>query len=381
MEKCFLPALLALMLSQCKVNPPLALSPTDPAEALPEIRLPEGFRISLFARVKNARAMTLSPSGILFVGSRKEGKVYAVLNRDGDLKADEVVTVASGLHMPTGVCYHQGDLYVSEVSRILVFENIDKTFRNQPVPKEIPYRFPSEEHHGWKYIRFGPDGLLYVPVGAPCNVCLREDDPRFATIMRLRKDGTGAEIVARGVRNSVGFDWNPLTGTLWFTDNGRDWMGDDLPPCELNACPKPGLHFGFPYCHGSQIPDPDYGRIASCQNFTPPAQELGPHVAPLGMTFYTHKRFPQRYHNGIFIAEHGSWNRSTPIGYRVTFVPVQDDKALGYEVFASGWLRPDGSRWGRPVDVITTSEGHLLVSDDYGDAIYIITYDDPKSTK
>lgn len=359
---------------QCRVNPPLKVAELDPQQAIPEIRLPEGFTIHLYARVKNARAMTLSPSGILYVGSRKEGKVYAVIDQNGDAMAEEVVTVAENLKMPTGLCWHEGRLYVSEVSRILIFEDIDRTFRQKPAFRVLPYTFPSEEHHGWKYIRFGPDGKLYVPVGAPCNVCLREDDERFATIMRLNPDGSGVEIVARGVRNSVGFDWHPKTHVLWFTDNGRDWMGDDLPPCELNVCPEPGAHFGFPFCHGRSIPDPDYGKNVRCETFSPPAQELGPHVAPLGMCFYNHTAFPSRYHNGIFIAEHGSWNRSQPIGYRVTFVPVEDNKALGYEVFASGWLRKDGSRWGRPVDVIVTPRGDLLVSDDFGDAVYVIRY-------
>lgn len=359
---------------QCRVNPPLKVASADAGKAFSEIRLPEGFSISLYARVRNARAMTLSPNGILYVGSRKEGKVYAVVDQNGDDKADEVITVAENLKMPTGVCWHKGKLYVSEVSRILVFDNIDLAYRQKPGYKALPYAFPSEEHHGWKYIRFGPDDKLYVPVGAPCNVCLREDDPRFSTIMRLNPDGSEAEIVARGVRNSVGFGWHPETGALWFTDNGRDWMGDDLPPCELNVCPTPGLHFGFPFCHGSSIPDPDYGKNIRCDTFTPAARELGPHVAPLGMCFYTHTAFPSRYRNGIFIAEHGSWNRSTPIGYRITFVPVEGHKALGYEVFASGWLRNDGSRWGRPVDLIVTPKGDLLVSDDFGDAVYLIRY-------
>lgn len=368
---------LFLILLRCKVNPPLKFSETDPLENVSEIQLPEGFEITVFARVKNARAIALSPQGILYVGSRKEGKVYAVLDNNQDGRAEEVVTVASGLQMPTGVCWHQNSLYVSEVHRILIFDAIDQNFRRNPSYRVVPYTFPSEEHHGWKYIRFGPDGKLYVPVGAPCNICLRPDDPRFATLMRLNPDGSGAEIVARGVRNSVGFDWNPQTGTLWFTDNGRDWMGDDQPPCELNRLDKPGQHFGFPFCHGHGLADPDYGKQARCDTLTPAAMELGPHVAPLGMCFYRHTAFPEKYRHGVFIAEHGSWNRTTPIGYRISFVSIQQDQALSYEVFASGWLRKDGSRWGRPVDVLTAPDGALLVSDDYGDAIYRIAYKGP----
>ncbi|MCX7649375.1 MAG: PQQ-dependent sugar dehydrogenase [Flavobacteriales bacterium] len=359
------------------MNPPLKFSETDPLENVSEIQLPEGFEIRVFARVKNARAMALSPQGILYVGSRKEGRVYAVLDNNQDGRAEEVVTVASGLQMPTGVCWHQNNLYVSEVHRILIFDAIDQNFRRNPSYRVVPYTFPSEEHHGWKYIRFGPDGKLYVPVGAPCNICLRPDDPRFATLMRLNPDGSGAEIVARGVRNSVGFDWNPQTGTLWFTDNGRDWMGDDQPPCELNRLDKPGQHFGFPFCHGRSLADPDYGKQARCDTLTSAAMELGPHVAPLGMCFYRHTAFPEKYRHGVFIAEHGSWNRTTPIGYRISFVPIQQDQAQSYEVFASGWLRKDGSRWGRPVDVLTAPDGALLVSDDYGDAIYRIAYKGP----
>ena len=359
------------------MNPPLKTSTPNPASEIDEIKLPDGFKISVYARVKNARAMTMSANGILYVGSRKEGKVYAVVDSNQDGKADEVTIVAENLHYPTGVTWHQDRLYVSEVSRILLFDSIDHVYRKKPSYRIFPYTFPSEEHHGWKFIRIGPDGYLYVPVGAPCNICLRNDDPRFASIMRISLNGKNSEIIAHGVRNTVGFDWNPISGTFWFTDNGRDWMGDDLPPCELNVLKKKGNHFGFPYCHGNQIQDPDYGKKASCDTFISPAMMLGPHVAPLGMRFYNHTRFPKKYHNGIFIAEHGSWNRTKPIGYRITFVPVHQDEALGYEVFASGWLRSDGSRWGRPADVLVTPQGDLLISDDYGDAIYRITYSHP----
>jgi glucose/arabinose dehydrogenase len=232
--------------------------------------------------------------------------------------------------------------------------------------------FPRDRHHGWKFIRFGPDGMLYIPVGAPCNVCEPEDE-RYATIMRMQPDGTGLEIIAHGVRNTVGFDWHPVTNELWFTDNGRDWLGDDLPPDELNRAPQNGLHFGFPYCHGGRIPDPKFGKKRKCDEFVPPVAELGPHVASLGMRFYTGKMFPNAYRNQVFIAEHGSWNRSVPIGYRITVVRIQDNRAVSYDVFADGWLQR-GRVWGRPVDVLVTPDGALLVSDDRAGAIYRISY-------
>jgi glucose/arabinose dehydrogenase len=234
---------------------------------------------------------------------------------------------------------------------------------------------PEDEHHGWKYIAFGPDGRLYVPVGAPCNVCERKD-PRYASIMRMSPDGTNLEIFARGIRNTVGFDWHPKKGILWFTNNGRDWMGDDLPPDTLHRVPKEDLHFGFPYCHGGDIPDPEFGNKRACSEFAPPAIKLGPHVAALGMKFYQGGMFPRSYRNQIFIAEHGSWNRSTPIGYRITLVRLEGSRAVSYEVFAKGWLQ--GARaWGRPVDILVMPDGSLLVSDDRAGAVYRITYRSP----
>jgi len=308
---------------------------------------------------------------VLFVGTRGEGKVYAVIDRDGDQKADEILTIARGLNMPNGVAYRDGSLYVAEVSRILRFDDIADRLYNPPKPVIVSKAFPKDQHHGWKYIAFGPDGLLYVPVGAPCNVCEKKDG-RYASIMRMRPDGRDPEIFASGVRNTVGFDWHPETGELWFTDNGRDWMGDDQPPDELNRAPKKGLHFGFPYCHGD-ILDSSYGRNRDCGEFTPPSIKLGPHVAALGMKFYTGRQFPAQYRNQVFIAEHGSWNRSKPVGYRITLVRLDGSQAVRYETFAEGWL--DGiSAWGRPVDVLVMPDGALLVSDDRAGAIYRIYY-------
>jgi glucose/arabinose dehydrogenase len=339
---------------------------------LERIKLPPGFRISLFAGdVPAARAMAFSPSGTLFVGSM-QGNVYALPDTNTDHKADKVITIAKGLEMPVGVDFRDGALYVSALHRILRYDNIDARLENPPQPVVVNDIFPKEKSHGWKFIRFGPDGYLYVPVGAPCNIC-KSADERFASIMRIKPDGSGLEVFAHGVRNTVGFDWHPLSKELWFTDNGRDWMGDDQPPDELNTAPTRGLHFGYPFCHGGDIADPNFGKERPCKDFVPPAMKLGPHVAALGMRFYTGKMFPEAYRNQIFIAEHGSWNRSRKTGYRVSLVRLEGKRAVSYAVFASGWEKDD-SRWGRPADVQVAPDGSLLVSDDYAGAIYRITY-------
>lgn len=338
------------------------------------INLPAGFKIELYAsNIKNARSMALSPSGILFVGTRSAGNVYALVDNNKDYKVDEVITVASGLDMPNGVAFKDGDLYVAEVSRIIKFANIESNFRNNPSFTVVRDDFPKDRSHGWKFIKFGPDGKLYVPVGAPCNICLREDDPRYASITRMNADGSDFEIFARGIRNTVGFDWHPITKELWFTDNGRDMLGDNIPPDELNCAPTIGLNFGYPFLHGKSILDPEFGSKADTSKFTKPVQELGPHVAALGMEFYTGKMFPSEYRNQIFIAEHGSWNRSEKIGYRVTLVRLNGNKAVSYETFADGWLKGDQVS-GRPVDIEIMPDGSMLVSDDYADCIYRITY-------
>jgi glucose/arabinose dehydrogenase len=340
---------------------------------LNKIKLPPGFEISIYAsRVENARSMTLGDKGTLFVGSRRAGNVYAIVDRNRDSKADEVITLAEGLNMPNGVAFRGGSLYVAEVSRVLRFDNIESRLENPPKPAIVRDDLPSDKHHGWKFISFGPDGMLYIPIGAPCNVCERSDD-RYSTIMRMNPDGSNLEIFAHGVRNTVGFDFHPKTKELWFTDNGRDWMGDDRPPDELNNAPQKGMHFGFPYCHGGTIPDPDYGTKRRCSEFVPPAMQLGPHVAALGMRFYTGTMFPPEYRSQIFIAEHGSWNRTVPIGYRIALVRLTGNQAVKYEVLAEGWLK-GGKAWGRPVDVLVMPDGSLLVSDDRAGAIYRISY-------
>lgn len=340
---------------------------------LQSIRLPDGFEIELFAAdVPNARSLALGDANTLFVGTRNEGEVYAIpleADADGVLRAGERRTLASGLNRPNGVAYRDGALYVAEVSRILRFDDIENRLED-PHFDVIRDDYPSVRHHGWKYIAFGPDGKLYIPVGAPCNVC---DQDGFAVITRMNPDGSEREVFAEGVRNTVGFTWHPDTGEMWFTDNGRDWMGDDMPPCELNHAPRAGMHFGFPHCHGGDIPDPDFSAGMACSEFTPPAQALGPHVAPLGLKFYTGTMFPASYHKQLFIAEHGSWNRSDPIGYRITLVRMVGGQAVSYETFADGWLQ-DGESWGRPVDLLLLPDGSMLVSDDKGGRIFRITY-------
>ncbi len=338
---------------------------------LDKIKLPPGFAIEFVARVPGAREMALGSQGTLFVGSVDGGKVYAVTQASGG-GAATVKTIASGLDRPVGVAFRDGSLFVSVVSRILRFDDIENRLDHPPTPVVVTDKFPTDSHHGWKFIAFGPDGKLYVPVGAPCNIC--EPDPdRYALIARMNPDGSNLEIFARGLRNSVGFDWDPRTGELWFTNNGRDYLGDDAPPDTLNHAPKPGLRFGFPYCHAGTIADPEFGRKRSCREFTPPAQNLGPHVAPLGMRFYTGSQFPTGYRNQIFIAEHGSWNRSHKIGYRVTLVRLENNRAISYEPFATGWLQGE-SAWGRPADVLVAKDGSLLISDDTAGAVYRVTY-------
>ncbi len=337
------------------------------------ISLPPGFRISLYAAdVPGARSLTLGARGTLFVGSRAEGNIYAVRDRNADGVADEVLVVAKGLNSPNGVAFFGEALYVAEIDRVLRYDGIESRLADPPAPVVVNDRFPKDRHHGWKFIRFSPDGMLYVPVGAPCNICER-DDPRYASIMRMNRDGTGLEVFSRGVRNTVGFDWHPLTGELWFTDNGRDWLGDDRPPDELNRAPVKGMHFGYPTCHGTDILDPEFGKGKSCTAYTPPALELGAHVASLGMRFYRGSMFPAAYRNQIFIAEHGSWNRSEAVGYRITLARLEGSRAVRYEVFAEGWLR-GGAVSGRPVDIQEMPDGSLLVSDDRAGVIYRISY-------
>lgn len=338
------------------------------------IQLPKGFKISLYANgLPSARSMALGDKGTLFVGSRKKGNVYAVVDIDGDYKADKKYLIAKNLNTPSGIAFREGSLYVAEINRVIRYDNIESLLDTPPEPVVIRDDLPKDRHHGWKYIAFGPDDKLYIPVGGPCNVCDNEsDDPRYASICRMNADGSEFEVFAHGVRNSVGFTWHPETEELWFTDNGRDMLGDDIPPDELNNAPKAGMHFGFPFCHGGDIPDPDFD-YRPCSEFTPPAQKLGPHVASLGVKFYTGTQFPEKYRNNLFIAEHGSWNRTDPIGYRITRVVLEDNKAVSYSVFA-GPFRKEDEVSGRPVDLLVMPDGSMLVSDDYGGKIFRISY-------
>ena len=363
-----------IMLVLIRLNPGFPLNSLGVGLHLKSIQLPAGFKIKLFAKdVDGARSLAVGEKGTVFVGSRDKGAVYALPDADGDGKADRVVTIARGLDSPNGVAFRDGALYVAEIGRIIRFDAIESHLDSPPAPVVVNDSFSKEGTHGWKFIRFGPDGKLYVPVGAASNVGVYEDE-RFATMMRMNPDGSGLEIFARGIRNTVGFDWDPETGELWFTDNGRDWLGDDIPPDELNHAPLPGLHFGFPYRFGQNQPDPEYGdKIPAGLVTVPAALDLPAHAASLGMRFYNGGMFPEQYQGNVFIAEHGSWNRTTPIGYRISLVRMEAGRAVSYEVFAQGWLEAR-SAWGRPVDVLVMPDGSLLVSDDRGDAVYRISY-------
>jgi glucose/arabinose dehydrogenase len=340
---------------------------------LDKIKLPPGFQISVYAVVPNARSMCQGAKGTLFVGNREKDKVYAVVDNNNDGKADSQYVIAKGLNKPNGVAFRNGSLYVAEVSRIIRFDDIENKLGNPPSPAVVFDKYPNKDHHGWKFIAFGPDDKLYVPVGAPCNIC-NEKDSVYASITRLNPDGTGMEVFAKGIRNSVGFAWHPETKQLWFTENGRDNQGDDIPNDELNVAPQKGMHFGYPFCHEGAILDPEFGKGKKCVDYTPPVQKLGPHVAALGMRFYTGNMFPAEYKNRIFIAEHGSWNRSIPIGYQVMTVTLDGDKAVKYEPFATGWLQSNSELVGRPVDVIVGADGALLISEDKNGVIYRVTY-------
>lgn len=349
----------------------LAFSCTANADVdLDDITLPPGFSIEVYADVPHARSMALGDDGIVFVGNRRATSVYAVVPVDGG--EAEVIELVSGLDTPNGVAYHDGDLYVAEVARILRYKDIASRLDDLPAPEVLGVELPDDKWHGWRYIGFGPDGKLYVAIGAPCNLCDRGAEG-YAQIIRMNADGSERETVAEGVRNSVGFTWHPLTHELWFTDNGRDMMGDDIPPGELNHAVTDGLHFGYPYCHAGDIPDPEFGEGRNCADYSPPAQKLGPHVAPLGLKFYDGDMFPAAYKGQVFIAEHGSWNRSKKIGYRVSLVRFVDGKAVSYEPFAEGWLQGE-SVSGRPVDILVLDDGSLLVSDDHAGKIYRISY-------
>ena len=341
------------------------------ADSAKHLRVPEGFAISVFAEpVKNARGLVFGELGTLFVGSKENGQVYAVQDQDRDGRAESIRVIARGLNMPVGVAFQDGALYVSAVDRILRFDAIESRLEQPPKPVVVVSDLPRERHHGWRYLAFGPDRKLYVPIGAPCNVC---DQDGFARMLRMRSDGSGREVLALGVRNTVGFDWNPDDGKLWFSDNGRDLMGDDLPDDELNVLQKAKAHYGFPYCHAGNIPDPEFGKGKSCADYVAPVAKLGAHVAPLGIRFYTGQQFPPDYRGNLFVALHGSWNRSRKSGYQVIRVEHDGQRVRRVSPMVEGFL--DGeTTLGRPVDLVVAADGSLLISDDYANLIYRLRY-------
>jgi glucose/arabinose dehydrogenase len=346
----------------------------SPQDVIKQLHLPPGFTLSIYSdNVPHARSLALGDNGVVYVGTGSTGKVYALQDIDRDGVAEKRTIVASGLYMPNGVAYKDGSLYVAAVSRIIRFDNISQRLANPPDPVVIYDKLPSDLHHGWKYLCFGPDGKLYTAVGAPCNIC-KPKQGIYASLARMNRDGSGFEVIAGGIRNTVGFDWQPETHALFFNDNGRDYMGDDLPPEELNRWSVIGEHFGYPFCHGDDIPDPEFGAERKCREFTAPAWKYKAHVAPLGMRFYRGNQFPERYKNQLFVAHHGSWNRSAPDGYRIALINFSKDKPVSEEVFISGWLTKDENVLGRPVDLLTLPDGSLLISDDHLGVIYKVSY-------
>lgn len=349
-------------------QPPLATA----ADKIPldQYKLPKGFNIELYASgMPNARSLALGSKGTVFVGSRVLDKVYAITNKDG---THEVKVLASGLYRPNGVVFKDGTLYIAELSRISKIENVEDKLDNPPKPTVFYTDLPKDEAHGWKFIAIGPDNKLYIPVGQPGNNVLHDAD--HGQIRRINLDGTGRETVALGVRNSVGFDWNPINKQLYFSDNGRDWMSEDVPQDELNRVTKIGQDFGAPYCYQGNLPDPEFGWGHSCSEFVPPIMLTGPHAAGLGLRFYTGNMFPSKYKNAIFLARHGSWNRTNKFGGDVLVVYLNKDGSVkSSEPFLTGFLQ-NNNYIGRPVDVMNMPDGSLLLSDDWNGAVYRIAY-------
>ncbi|MBV6647308.1 MAG: PQQ-dependent sugar dehydrogenase [Cyclobacteriaceae bacterium] len=342
-----------------------------------QITVIPGFKLEVFAQgLQKPRSLALGSKGTIFVGTRRNDTdfIYAIKDLNGDWKPDTIIQISKGLKWnPMGVAVRGDDLYVGEIDRIVKYANIEDQLDNIPEP-ELVFNYPPEKKHGEKYIRFGPDDKLYVPVGAPCNNCL-EENPIFASITRIDPDGSNFEIYAHGVRNSRGFDWHPETGQLWFSDNGRDLLEDDLPPCEINLAPEPGMHFGYPFCHGAEISDPEFGPQRPCSDFTAQAFGLVAHAAPVSLLFYTGNMFPKEFKGRMLVSEHGSWNRKEKQGYRIMMLTLEGNRVVNYEPFAYGWLDPSkNDAWGRPVDLLQMPDGSLLISDDHAGAIYRISY-------
>jgi glucose/arabinose dehydrogenase len=339
-----------------------------------QLHVPDGFSLSVYAdNLPGARSLALADNGVVFVGTGQEGKVYAIKDNNADGKVDKRYVVATKLMMPNGVAYRDGTLYVAEVNRIIRYEHILENLSHPPAPQVIYDQLPSDPHHGWKYLRFGPDGMLYTAVGAPCNIC-KPKEAIYTSLVRLNVDGSHFEIIAVGIRNTVGFDWQPTTKTLFFTDNGRDYLGDDAPADELNRWLTVGQHFGFPYFHAGDIADPEMATDKKMQDFTVPVWKFQAHVAPLGARFYRGEQFPEPYKNQLFVAQHGSWNSSKPVGYRIALVKFDHELPIAEQVFIEGWLDKDDKVLGRPVDVLEMPDGSLLISDDQLGVIYQVKY-------
>lgn len=348
---------------------------------LENLILPEGFDITIYAdKIDSPRQLAETKDGYLIVGSKNGDKIFALHDKNNDGYAEEKIIVAENLKNPTGVTIYEGDLYFSEIDTIWFIKNIDEWLKSShetlPVKSVYMNDLPSETWHGFKYLDFGPDGNLYIPVGVPCNICLKPQtaDKRFAAIHKY-KDGK-LITVAEGVRNSVGFDWHPVTNKMYFSDNGRDWLGDDSPSCELNVIDDEGSFYGYPYKHAKNVIDPEFGYLIPevKKDFVDPIAELGPHVAPLGITFYDKDAFPSYYKNSIFVALHGSWNRTKKSGYKVIFVKLDENgDYIGQEDFITGWLSKEAA-WGRPVSPFIMADGSMLLSDDKFDVIYKISY-------
>lgn len=350
-------------------------SATTYAANVQTLEVPTGFNIEILNfSVPKARQMALTSRGTLIIGTRREGKVYAIPNALTSA-APRVITLMEGLNMPSGVAVYEGSLYIGAVNQIIRVPDIDDHLVAQPPSTVLTDRLPQASHHGWKYLKFGPDGALYVPVGAPCNICL-SDDARFASLLRMDTETGATQIWAEGIRNTVGFDWHPSDGQLWFSDNGRDMLGDDLPAEEINVISQPGEHFGYPFLHATHTRDPEFGTHdrANISSFTSPVLEIQAHSAPLGMAFYEGTAFPESYRHTLFIAEHGSWNRSTKVGYQVSKVRRDSRGQLSYEPFVTGWLINDEA-WGRPNDVMVVPDGSVLISDDDQGVVYRVTYE------
>lgn len=355
---------------QLRNTPPLPFALAEDKLPVGDLKVPKGFKVEVYASgIANARSLRMGDKGTLFVSNRLLDKVWAVPDRNGKREAK---VIASGLDRPNGLAFHNGTLYIAEGTKISKMESIEDNLDNPPKPVVIYSDFLNHQSHGWKFMGLGPDNMLYVNVGSPCNIC--EPPATNGQLRRISLDGSRAEVVVRGVRNSVGFDWHPVSKELYFTDNGRDWLSEDLPNDELNRVTKQGQHFGFPYCHQGDFTDREMGWGRSCDEFEKPAALLGPHTAALGMRFYTGKMFPAEYRNGIFIARHGSWNKSKKLGGDIIFVTLNKDGSVkSWKPFLTGFLQ-NNSYVGRPVDVLVMKDGSMLVSDDHAGAVYRISY-------